>query len=231
MKSIILNADIGEEAGFDAQIMPYISWGNIACGSHAGNEKVIQQTIDLALQHHIKIGAHPSYPDKKNFGRKSLKLPYQDLVDTITDQVLLVKHYVQKAGGILHHVKPHGALYNDAMVDQDIANAIIESIQNIDKNLYIITPKKSKISNELDTDLKLKYETFADRNYNPDLTLVSRLEKHAVITNPKEVFAHVFRMINDQKIRTDNGVEVPVIFDTLQTILGACYFDHMAIRN
>jgi len=215
MKSIILNADIGEEAGFDAQIMPYISWGNIACGSHAGNKKVIQETIDMALQHDVKIGAHPSYPDKKNFGRKSIKLPYHDLVNTITDQVELVKYYVEKAGGVLHHVKPHGALYNDGMTDQDIAKAIIEAITNIDRDLYIITPKESKISKELDIKLKLKYETFADRNYNPDLTLVSRSEKHAVITDPKKVFDHVFKMVHDQKIKTQNGVEISVIFDTI----------------
>ncbi|GAA4272581.1 5-oxoprolinase subunit PxpA [Aquimarina gracilis] len=215
MNQIVFNADVGEEAGFDAQIMPYISWCNIACGSHAGNEKVIQKTIELAIENNVKIGAHPSYPDRENFGRKSLMLPYGDLVNTITDQILLVKYFTEKAGEKLHHVKPHGALYNDAVKNSEVAKSILESVKNIDKNLYIITPKDSKLSYLSNDVLTVKYEVFADRNYNSDLTLVSRSEKRAVIKDPMEVFDHVFRMLSKNEIRTIGGEERVVNFDTI----------------
>ncbi len=215
MKRIILNADVGEEAGFDDKIMPYVSWCNISCGSHAGNEQVIQDTINLAIKNKVKIGAHPSYPDRENFGRKSMELSYDDLVKTITDQIQLVKHFTEKAGVKLHHVKPHGALYNDAIKNEAIALAIIEAVKNIDKSLYLITAKYSKLSYLSSDELNVKYEVFADRNYNKDLTLVSRSKENAVIVDPDEVFEHVYRMISDNKIRTAGGEEKSIFFDTI----------------
>ncbi len=215
MKKIILNADVGEEAGFDEEIMPCISWCNIACGSHAGNDQVIQKTIELAIKHRVKIGAHPSYPDRENFGRTSIHMKYEDLVKTITEQIVLVKSYAEKAGIKLHHVKPHGALYNDAVKNEKVASAIIEAIKNVDKSLSVITLKNSKLSYLSDAILDVKYEAFADRNYNEDLSLVSRSEKDAVITDPKTVFDHVVRMVSKGKVKTKNGVEVPVFFDTI----------------
>ncbi len=215
MKRIILNADVGEEAGFDAQIMPYISWCNIACGVHAGNEDVIQETIDLAITNDVRVGAHPSYPDRKNFGRISMSLSYADLVETITEQIVRVKYYAEKAGVKLHHVKPHGALYNDAVKNELVAKAIIESVKNIDKSLYIITTKESKLSYLCKDEFEIKNEVFADRNYNNDLTLVSRSEKDAVIIDPEDVFEHVFRMISEGKIKSKTGGELAVFFDTI----------------
>ncbi len=215
MKRIILNADVGEEAGFDAQIMPYISWCNISCGSHAGNEQVVQDTINLAIKNKVKIGAHPSYPDRAHFGRKSLKMAHADLVKTITDQIRLVKRYVEKAGAKLHHVKPHGALYNDAVKDELVATAILKAVKNVDKSLYLITAENSKLSYLSKGKLKVKYEVFADRNYNEDLTLVSRSKENAVIVDAEEVFEHVLRMISEGKIKTIKGEKKPVFFDTI----------------
>lgn len=215
MKKILFNSDVGEEAGFDNKIMPYISLCNIACGAHAGNEKVIRETIDLALEFDVKIGAHPSYPDRKNFGRTSLKISSEDLMRSLTDQILLLKYWVEKAGARLYHVKPHGALYNDASVKEEVAKIIISAIKNIDKSLQIISPKKSIISYLAAKKLMVLSEVFADRNYKEDLTLVSRSEKNAVITDPEIVFEHVFRMISDGRVKTPNGVEVPIFFDTI----------------
>lgn len=215
MNTIIFNADVGEEAGFDAEIMPFITWCNIACGEHAGNDKVIQETIELAIKNNVKIGAHPSYPDRKNFGRIKMDMPYQNLVDIVTDQIGLVKSHVEKAGTNLHHIKPHGALYNEAFKNEEVASVILESIKNIDKRLFIITQKESKLSYLAQGDFRVKHEVFADRNYNEDVSLVSRSEKNAVLTNAKEIFDHVLRMVSKGKVKTKNGVEVPVGFDTI----------------
>ncbi len=215
MRSIILNADVGEEADFDKEIMPYISWCNIACGAHAGNDQVIKKTIALAMHHNVKIGAHPSYPDRDNFGRISVDISYEDLVKTITHQIQKVKAYAEEAGTQLHHVKPHGALYNDAVKNKKIASAIIEAIKNIDKSSYVITLQKSELSNLCGDGVGVKYEAFADRNYNDDLTLVSRSENGAIITTPKEVFDHVFKMVSDREIKTRSGAVKPVFFDTI----------------
>ncbi|WP_219009839.1 5-oxoprolinase subunit PxpA [Aquimarina litoralis] len=215
MKKVILNADVGEEAGFDDQIMQYVSWCNIACGVHAGSDEVIKKTIDLAIQHDVKIGAHPSYPDRENFGRVSMEIPNENLVETLTDQILKVKKFTEEAGAELHHVKPHGALYNDAMKNNDVANSIIAAVKNIDKSLLIISPKDSFISFLCKDDLEMKYEVFADRNYHKDLTLVPRSKSNAVIKNPEEVFEHVWKMISEQKIKTIEGEEVAVFFDTI----------------
>lgn len=206
---------MGEEAGFDDEIMPYISWCNIACGIHAGNDQVICKTIDLAIEHKLEIGAHPSYPDRENFGRVVMDISYDDLVTTLTNQILKVKYFTEKAGGSLHHVKPHGALYNEAVKNKSVAKAIIQSILNVDKNLFLISPKDSYISNIHTHKLKIKYEVFADRNYNEDLTLVSRSEKNALLISPEKVFDHVFKMISEGKIKTIRGEEIPVFFDTI----------------
>lgn len=215
MKKILLNADVGEGAEFDDQIMPYVSWCNIACGVHAGNDEEIKKTIDLAIQYNVKIGAHPSYPDRENFGRVSMKISYDDLVKTLTDQILKVKKFTEEAGAKLHHVKPHGALYNDAVKNKGIAKAVIDSVKNIDKSLLIISPKDSVISYFYKDDFEIKHEVFADRNYNDDLTLVSRSEVGAVIENPEEVFDHVWKMISEEKVKTIRGEEVDVFFDTI----------------
>lgn len=215
MKEIIFNADVGEGTGFDAQIMPFISWCNIACGSHAGDQKEIEKTIQLASIHNVKIGAHPSYPDRENFGRVRMILPYDDLVKTIITQIEEVKFYVNKKGEELHHVKPHGALYNEAIKNEEVASAILEAINNIDKSLFIITPKNSKLSYLVKDKIRLKFEVFADRNYNNDLTLVSRLENEAVLTDSKQVFEHVKRMVLQDKVKTKKGEELSVFFDTI----------------
>ncbi|MDY8138074.1 5-oxoprolinase subunit PxpA [Aquimarina sp. 2201CG5-10] len=215
MKPIIFNADIGEETGFDDEIMPYISWCNIACGAHAGGEEVINKTIDLAIHHNVKIGAHPSYPDRMNFGREVMQISYANLIDTITRQIQLVKKCTEEKGQKLHHVKPHGALYNEAMKNRLVGEAILESVKNIDKSLIIVTQKDSMISLLGGENFNIKHEAFADRNYNKDLSLVSRKENNAVITDPKKVFDHVFKMISEGKVKTKEGEKLSIFFDTI----------------
>jgi len=215
MKKIIFNADVGEEAGNDTIIMPYLSWCNIACGSHAGNEKTIQKTIDLAIQYNVKIGAHPSFPDRQNFGREVMDIGYGELVKSITDQIKLIKFYSEKRGQLLHHVKPHGALYNEAIANEKMANAIVDAVKSIDKNFKIITTKESLITKLFSDNFDIKHEVFADRRYNNDYTLVSRNKKNAVIQNPQKVYEHVYGMIHENKIVSEDGSQLKVDFDTI----------------
>ncbi len=215
MHQIAFNSDVGEGVGNDHLIMPYISWCNIACGAHAGDEKIIEQTIALAKKHRVKIGAHPSYPDRENFGRLSMNMSFDNLVNTISEQILLVKQKVESTGELLHHVKPHGALYNDAVKNPEVANAILHSLKNVAISSMLIAPFESEISYVCKEELDLKYETFADRNYNADLSLVSRKKKNAVLQNEEEIFFHVKKMIFEKKIKTISGEEFAVLCDTI----------------
>ncbi|TPN82222.1 5-oxoprolinase subunit PxpA [Aquimarina algicola] len=212
---LIFNADVGEGLGNEAEIMPYISWCNIACGVHAGSDKVIQETIQFAKKHNVKIGAHPSYPDRDNFGRISMKISKNDLIKTIANQIALVKYYTEKIGCKLHHIKPHGALYNDAIKDKNVADAIYESVKSIDKSLKIVTTKESMISKVYRDVFDIKHEVFADRNYNEDLSLVSRSEKKAVIKDKEAVLKHMSAIVKRGKVITKNGAEMPITFDTV----------------
>lgn len=215
MYKIVLNADVGEGVGKDAEIMPHISWCNIGCGAHAGDLETIKKTIDLALKHDVKIGAHPSYPDRKNFGRKVVMMPDIELIKTITDQIELVKYQVEKAGGNLHHVKPHGALYNVSAVDKGVARLIINLVKNIDKSLLLITPYNSMISYLCEGALGVGVEAFADRNYNLDLTLVSRKNKNALLEDPAKILDRIVSVVTKNEIKTIAGEKVRILCDTI----------------
>lgn len=211
----VFNADVGEESGNDAVLMPFLSWCNISCGAHAGNDKVIQETIRLAIDHQVEIGAHPSYPDRENFGRKVMDIAYDNLVTELIDQIEKVKKYTESIGQTLHHVKPHGALYNQSFFDQKTAKAILEAIDKSAPKAYLVTQKNSAIEQFNNERVSLKFEAFADRAYNDDLTLVSRSEEGAIFHNPKEVFVHVERMMQRGVVKTISETLKPIQFDTI----------------
>ncbi|MFC5044872.1 5-oxoprolinase subunit PxpA [Aquimarina hainanensis] len=215
MKKNIWNADVGEEAGFDHEIMPYISWCNISCGVHAGNDDEIKKTIDLAIANDVAIGAHPSYPDRKNFGRLSMDISMSELEEILTNQVLKVKKYVEERGKKMHHVKPHGALYNDAVIRPEIAEVIVNVVKNVDRRLFVLTSGNSMIETFMEEKNRIKKEVFADRNYTSDLQLVSRKYKEAVITEPEKVYAHVKEMVYHNRVLTIEGVRKNIFFDTI----------------
>ncbi|TDN87616.1 UPF0271 protein [Salegentibacter sp. 24] len=204
MKEIHINCDLGEGGAFDAELMPHISACNIACAGHAGDLETMRKTIKLAMEHGVEIGAHPSYPDKENFGRKSLEISSEDLKRSIALQILSLKKLAEKEGVQLSHVKPHGALYNEAAKDEKIAGIIIDTIFEIDQNLALFCPPKSVISNLANGKIPILFEGFADRNYEPDFSLVSRSKPRALITKKEEVFAHVFSMFGKGKITCVN---------------------------
>jgi len=214
-RKVDINADVGEGLNNEAQLMPYLSSCNIACGGHAGDDDTMAQVVKLAKTHKVKIGAHPSFPDRQNFGRKIIEISSADLYTSLKQQIRSLIRVLRAEHLTLHHIKPHGALYNLAAIDEKTARVIIEVVKSIALPLRLYAPYGSVIADIAQKEsVKLTYEAFADRNYNDDLTLVSRAEENAVITNPDEVFNHVYRMIFEQKVKTINGVGVDIKADT-----------------
>lgn len=207
--SIDINADVGEGINNEAELLPLISSCNIACGGHAGDIETMRAVVQLAKRHRVKIGAHPSFPDKENFGRKIIKMSYAALYTSIKNQIKSLMNVVRNEHAAMHHVKPHGALYNLAAKDLDTAKVIVEVMKSIALPLELYVPYGSVIA-DLATkeNIPIMYEAFADRNYNEDLSLVSRSEKNAMISNTDDMFKHVHQMIKQQKVTAISGVEV-----------------------
>ncbi|WP_034887988.1 5-oxoprolinase subunit PxpA [Gillisia sp. Hel_I_29] len=214
MKTIHINCDLGEGGKFDAQLMSLISACNIACGGHAGDQNLMLQTIRMAMKNQVEIGAHPSYPDKENFGRKILNISNSDLKKSICSQVLSLMKIAKNEGAKISHFKPHGALYNEAAKDENIAQIVVDSILKLDESLILYAPQNSIIADLAKTKVEVFFEAFVDRNYNPDYSLVSREKSNALITKKEEVFKHVFSMFSASKIRCENGEEITSFADT-----------------
>ncbi len=211
LQTIDINVDVGEGVNNELQIMPLISSCNIACGAHAGDVETMRTVVKLAKKHSVKIGAHPSFPDKAHFGRSVLEMSCAALFTSIKGQIKSLMNVIRSEHAALHHVKPHGALYNRAAVDEDTAKVIVEVMKSIALPLELYVPYGSVIAElAIQENIPIVYEAFADRNYNEDLTLVSRTEKYAVISNATEMFNHVIKMIRQQKVTTIDGVEVGI---------------------
>jgi len=193
MKKIDLNCDMAElvpgySTNFDSEIMPYISSCNIACGFHSGNPVIIKSSIQSAISHGVKIGAHPSYNDSENFGRKSIQVDLKVLLAELRYQISAVKGSAESLGGKLNHVKPHGALYNDIAKDSNLAIAIVKLIKEIDPRLKIYGLAESHMKNAC-KEYKMEFvaEGFADRRYQKRAELRSRSLEGAVISKISEV--------------------------------------------
>ena len=216
MSTIDLNADIGEGMPYDNQLVKYISSCNIACGGHAGDDESILETIQLALQNDVKIGAHPSYPDKENFGRRSMDMSLNKLSDSIDFQLQSFKILCELSKANWHHIKFHGALYNDLKTDHKKAEALINLISNKYQNLILYVPPNSVIQAIAPkNNIQIKIEGFADRVYNTDLSLVSRQKPNAVLNDTQKVIKQVSEIILNQKVETLNGLKVPINIQTL----------------
>lgn len=208
---IDINCDVGEGMGNEALLFPYISSCNIACGGHAGDETTMRRIVNLAKKHHIKVGAHPSYPDKVNFGREVMDISPQELQNSIRDQLKTFMEVLQSEEVKLHHIKAHGALYNQTAKDENLAEIYLDAINQYKEKAFLYVPFGSVMeSKALLKGYKVRFEAFADRNYTNDLELVSRKLENALIQDPKSVLKHMVPMIKENKVLTVSGEEIKI---------------------
>ncbi len=213
--SIDINCDVGEGVGNEHELLPLISSCNIACGGHAGDEDTIAAVAVMAKENKVKVGAHPSYPDKDNFGRLSLNIVPDDLISSIHEQLALFDAVLKTKAVALHHIKPHGALYNDIAKSAVLAKTFLKAIENYKNKVFLYVPYASVIAKEaLDHGFRIKYEAFADRNYNADLSLVSRTLPNAVIEDPEKVLHHLILMAKKNQVATLEGEVFKIVADT-----------------
>ncbi|GAB4162220.1 MAG: 5-oxoprolinase subunit PxpA [Winogradskyella sp.] len=210
-KTIDINADVGEGLDNEAELMPYLSSCNIACGGHAGDKETMTSVVRLAKAYKVKIGAHPSFPDKANFGRELIDMPAAALYSSLKSQIRSLQQVLYSENVQLHHVKPHGALYNLVAKDEKTAKVIVEVIKSVAMPIKLYVPYNSVIAHLAEKEkIEITFEAFADRNYNKDLSLVSRKKEGAIIHENSKVLSHILSMIQQEKVSTIDGVEVPI---------------------
>ena len=207
---IDLNCDMGENIGNDEDILPYITSANIACGFHAGDEMSMRTTVRLAKQYGVAVGAHPSWRDREGFGRREMSLPSHEVEALILHQMNTLAVIAKLEGVELRHVKPHGALYNQAAKDEVLATAIAKVVKRFSGELILVGLAGSKlIEAGIKIGLNVANEGFPDRNYNPDGTLVSRKQSNAIIESPENVALHAVELAQNgidfagQRVRVD----------------------------
>ena len=216
MKTIDLNCDLGEGIGNDALIMPYISSANIACGYHAGDEETMRQTIALCKKHNVAVGAHPSYPDRENFGRTDMLLPSGEIYELVKKQIELLKKIAVEKKVPVRHVKPHGALYNMAARDKSIAPFVALAVKDADENLLLYGLSGSQLIKEgKNHGLKTVSEIFADRAYKDDGSLVARNKPGALITDTATAVAQVLQMVKEGTVTSVTGKKIPIEAETI----------------
>ncbi|MBZ2175915.1 LamB/YcsF family protein [Schnuerera sp. xch1] len=221
MYKIDLNSDIGEsfgnyKLGLDEEVVRHISSANIACGWHAGDPMIMEKTINFAIESNVSIGAHPGLPDLIGFGRREVKITSQEAKNYIKYQIGALWAFAQSKGVKLQHVKPHGALYNMAAKDSELARAIAEGIYEVDKDLILVGLANSELTKAgKEIGLRIANEVFADRAYNPDGTLVSRKKFGAVIHDKNLAIKNVIRMVKEGKIETITGEDISIQADTI----------------
>jgi UPF0271 protein len=221
MFSIDLNCDMGESfgawrMGCDVELMDYVSSVNIACGFHAGDAGTIRKTVEAAIEKSIAVGAHPSFPDLQGFGRREMKMPVREIFDIVLYQVSAVKGICEASGSRLHHVKPHGALYNQAAKDAEIARAIAEAVKAIDVKLIFYGLSGSFLISEAEKiGLKTASEVFADRTYQRDGSLTPRTRPDALIHDAEKAAAQVLQMIQAQTVTAASGETVAIKAETV----------------
>jgi UPF0271 protein len=221
IKTIDLNCDMGEAFGVwpmgnDNALMKLISSANIACGFHAGDANIMRKTAQMAIELNVAIGAHPAFPDLQGFGRRNMQLTPQEIYDICVYQIGAMFGTVKALGGKLHHVKPHGALYNMAAKDAALAKAIAEATIAIDPDLIFYGLSGSFLISEAEKiGLRTASEVFADRTYQNDGSLTPRTQSNALIESTQEAVNQVIMMIEKQCVISTDGKEVPLKADTV----------------
>ena len=213
---IDLNADLGEGAGSDEELLGLVSSANIACGWHAGDASTMRQCVRWALDNGVAIGAHPSFPDRENFGRSTMNLPPEEIVAGVLYQVGALAAIVKAEGGTLSHVKAHGALYNQAVKEPALAEALCEAVRRFDPSLkFFGLAGSNMIAAAERAGLTPVEEVFADRGYMPDGSLVPRSQPGALIVDEEQSLAQTLSLVRDHRVTAIDGSTVSVNAQTV----------------
>lgn len=211
-----LNADLGEGAGHDDELLNLVTSANVACGFHAGDAGTMRTSIDAARAHNVAVGAHPSLFDRENFGRKEIPVKPAEIFDAVVYQLGVFQAIAEASGVRPNHVKPHGALYNMAVRNDELADAIARAVSSVDPKLIFFAPSNSALARAGESyGLQIAHEVFADRNYRSDGSLVSRARPDALLHDPSETAPRVMRMLRESKVRSVDGVDVDVQAETI----------------
>ena len=218
---ININCDLGESSKLhstenDPLLLEIVNTASVACGYHAGDRPTMEKTIEISKKNNVSIGAHPSFKDTENFGRKRITLPPKEIKKLVIDQINILSSVANEKGMKVTHVKPHGALNNMACENYDLAKVISESIIEVDKELIFLVPTGSQME-KAGKKLKMKVaaEIFADRNYEDDGNLISRSKNNAMITDPEIAKKHVLKMVKNQAINCYSGKQIPCEIDSI----------------
>ena len=218
---ININCDLGEKSKFhsiknDPALLDIVNSANIACGYHAGDEETMEMIIKISKNKNVSIGAHPSFNDPENFGRKRINLNSSEIKKLIIEQFEILQSIAQKNNDNVTHIKPHGALNNMACEDLELAKILANTINEINKDIIYLVPTGSQMEIAAKKlDMKIACEIFADRNYEDDGNLVSRSKSNAIITDPEIATKHVLKMINNQSINCLSGKKIPCKIDSV----------------
>ena len=221
MAQVDLNCDMGEsfgiyQMGTDSQIMPLVSSANIACGFHAGDPSVMRKTLEAAVAQGVAVGAHPGLPDLVGFGRRNMQVSAQEAYDMVVYQVGALAGFAKAAGVSLHHVKPHGALYNMAAKDKALADAIARAVRDIDASLVLYGLAGSQlIQAGKNAGLRVASEVFADRTYQTDGSLTPRSQPNALLQSDEEAVQQVLTMVTEKRVKAVTGEWVSLDADTI----------------
>ena len=214
MNKININVDMGEGFNVEEKLMPLISSCNISCGAHAGSSLEIRRVAGLAKINAVKIGAHPSYPDRKNFGRISMKITRSELKKSIKNQLL---RFVQQLDHPkdLNHIKPHGALYNDCVKDKNIAQILVEIVEKYYPDVLIFTIHNGELYKQaLSKGLNVYSEAFLDRGYKDNGQLEDRAKKGAILEDGRSMFDQLYNILEKKQLRTVNGKWINITAET-----------------
>jgi UPF0271 protein len=238
MKTIDLNCDLGEGMNTDAQIIPFVSSANIACGFHAGDEYTMRKTIELCIRHDVAIGAHPSWPDRESFGRTEMQSSTTELYDCVSEQLNTLQNIALTLGTKLHHVKPHGALYNQSAKEKTIATTIARAVKDFNDTLILFGLSGSISITEAELlHLKTAHEVFADRSYQNDGSLTPRSKYNALIVDKNIVLHQVLQMTNQGVVTTTTGKRINIKADTIclhgdgKNALAFCKLIHQTLKQ
>jgi UPF0271 protein len=214
--AVDLNSDLGEGAGHDAELLALVSSASIACGFHAGDADTMREAIEAAQKKGVAVGAHPSLFDRENFGRREYPVSPQEVFDAVVYQLGIISAIAESVGARPNHVKPHGALYNMAARDGDLAEAITRAILQVDRTLFLFAPDKSALAEAgRKHQLTVVAEVFADRNYLNDGSLVPRTRPNALLHDPQAAAARVVRMLGEGKVQTVDGSDIAIRAETV----------------